>query len=110
MPQISDEQMVIFKELLANLTRPTIRHEGPDPSHRGVIDQDYVRGSDVREFPKMAYRESKTDPKGYTTKIIQNENEQSIAVKQKWLVDTKDIHALLEELQKQKSGVAEVAA
>jgi hypothetical protein len=68
----------------------------PDPEHRGVVDSKYVRGSDVREFPKMLYRKEPKLQLGYATKVVHNQEEQDAA--KGWLADAKDVHRLLESL------------
>jgi hypothetical protein len=107
MPQISDEQLEAFKELL-DQARPKSHSSviGPDPSHRGVIDAGYVRGSDVREFPKMVYRESKKDARGFETKIVKTEEEQK-ALSKGWLTAPKDVHTLLERIERARLGETE---
>ena len=47
-----------------------------------------------REFPKMAYRATNKDPRGYATKIVQSRAEQD-ALPKGWLTNPADIHALL---------------
>lgn len=85
------------------------RTDGPDPAHRGVIDMGYARPAPL-EFPKMAYRTSKRDKAGYQTRVIESQEEQDSVVKQGWLVAPKDIHALLEKIEKERNGaLAEVA-
>jgi len=98
------EEFMRWKEARA---RQHQRVDGPDPQHRGVIDSQYVRGSDVREFPKMAYRQSKTDKKGYQTRVVESEAEQETAKKNGWLTSAKDIHSLLEGLANEVSVVAQ---
>lgn len=104
MPQISDEQLEVFRDLL-DKARPQSHSSviGPDPAHRGVIDMGYVRGSDVREFPKMVYRESKKEARGYETKIVKTEEEQT-ALPKGWLSSPKDVHTLLERLERARLG------
>ena len=97
----------LFEEfLLWKTTRENQRRSvsGPDPSHRGVTDANYVRGSDVREYPKMIYRKSTKDPKGFTTRIIESREEEDSARKQNWQTQPKEIHALLEDLRRAASG------
>lgn len=70
----------------------------PDPAHRGVIDPAYVRGKDVREFPKWAYKANAKDPKGYSTLMVNSQAEQDTL--KGWVTAPKDIHALLEGVAK----------
>jgi hypothetical protein len=101
------EEFMRWKEARA---RQHTRTDGPDPSHRGVTDQNYVRGSDVREFPKMAYRLKKTEPKGYQSRIVESVEEQEQATKNGWIVKPAEILALLEKLAQEQSGDAEPVA
>jgi hypothetical protein len=96
------EEFLIWKTTRENQRKSVI---GPDPSHRGVIDLGFVRPA-PSEFPKMVYRTSGKDPKGYTPRIIESAEEQATAVKQGWLVQTKEIHALLDGLRPSASGEA----
>lgn len=73
----------------------------PDPTHRGVIDPSYVRGSDVKEFPKVAYRESAKDKNGFVTRVVKSRNEQDQLGKD-WFTMPRDIHGLLESIKKAK--------
>jgi hypothetical protein len=101
------EEFMRWKEARA---RQHARVDGPDPQHRGVIDASYVRGMDVKEFPKVAYRQDAKEKMGYRTRVVESADEQATAVKNGWLVQTKDIHALLEGLLKEKNGLAAEAA
>lgn len=47
-----------------------------------------------REFPKMVYRATSKNPKGYVTKIVNNRAEQD-ALPKGWLSNPAEIHALL---------------
>lgn len=107
MPVITDEQFQVLREVMESSRQtPKVNDGLPDPSHRGVVDQSYVRGSDVREFPKMVYRASARDQRGYETKIVKSEEEQS-ALGKGWLVSPKEIHALLDKINKARLGEVE---
>jgi hypothetical protein len=67
----------------------------PEIGHIGVIDSLYVRGSDVREFPKFAYKKDSSAPNGYITRVVNSQEDQDTLPKG-WLTSTKDVHALLE--------------
>lgn len=100
------ELFKLFKEFMgARNARTSV--EGPDPTHRGVIDTGYVRPA-TSEFPKMAYRESDKDPKGFITKVVNSKAEQDRLSKD-WFTLPKDIHALLDGIERAKNGVVEVA-
>jgi hypothetical protein len=99
----------LFEEFLLWKTARENYHKsvtGPDPSHRGVIDANFVRPA-PSEFPKMVYRKSTKDPKGYATRIIESAEEQVAVMKQGWLITTKEIHALLEECVNARNGTIE---
>jgi uncharacterized protein YrzB (UPF0473 family) len=49
----TEEQMEALQRFIERYT-PTVRRDGPDPAHRGVIDPNYVRPAPT-EFPKMLH-------------------------------------------------------
>ena len=81
------------------------RPKGLPPGYHGPVDLAYVRGSDVREFPKMVYKAcpvSKSYPDGYRTRIVTSKEAQE-ALPNGWLVTTEEISGLLDPIAKAKN-------
>src|SRR5882762_7662801 len=97
MPQANAAEFEEFLMWKAQRERQHQRQDGPDPSHRGVIDANYIRPLPT-EFPKMMYRASAKAQKGYTTRIVESATEQESLIKQGWLAKINDVHNLLEGL------------
>src|SRR6202161_1353169 len=67
--------------------------------YHGPIDLSYERGVDVREFPRMVYKASKVDPRGYITRVVQSQEQQD-ALPRGWISNIADVHAFLDPLVK----------
>jgi hypothetical protein len=97
---ISEQELAAARRIIAahqTVARATEKTLPRD--YHGPIDLTYVRGTDVREFPKAVYKPSKVDPKGYITRVIQSKEEQDKLPKA-WLVTTEQIHGLLDPIAK----------
>lgn len=96
----NDELLAAARRIIAAQQALSARPRGLPSDYHGPIDLAYVRGTDVREFPKMVYKKSHVDPRGYITRVVQSQAEQDTLSKG-WLVTTAEIHALLDPIAKQ---------
>ena len=106
MPQANAAEFEEFLMWKAQRERQHQRQDGPDPSHRGVIDPNYVRPTPT-EFPKMMYRASAKAKNGYATRIVESAIEQESLIKQGWMAKVNDVHNLLNGLARAASGEQE---
>lgn len=98
--QTDAEILQAARKIVAAADAPKKR-EGLPVGYHGPVDLSYVRGTDVKEFPKMAYKASTVDPKGYITRIVTSQEGQD-ALPKGWLTKAEDIHKLLDPLVQQQ--------
>lgn len=99
MPEFSVQEIEAARKIIAASQQNIGTKNTKLPrEYHGPIDLSYERPAPT-EFPKMVYKVSTHDPKGYVTRVIQSQEEQDKLPKG-WLTTSAEVHALLDPIAK----------
>ena len=93
--KITEQELAAARRIIAaHATVARATEQSLPRDYHGPIDMVNPRGAGAYEFPKMAYKASKVDSKGYITRVIQSQEEQDKLPKN-WLTSRAEVDALL---------------